>query len=130
MNSIFYKSSRLSASLAYESLRRILCIYIHTYDGHGVGIKSTFRTMSFLKSRLLPLPLSFLCSPGGGGGILIVYYMCTLDSHNSSSFTTGRRRRPSPRYFYDIFSTLYRFFLPRPRVFFKLCPFFRYVQTV
>jgi hypothetical protein len=79
--------------------------------------------MSFLKSRLLPLPLSFLCTIWGSGGILIGYYMYTLDSHNSSSFTTGRRR-PSPRYFYDIFSTLYRFFPPRPRVFFKLSPFF------
>lgn len=91
-----------------------------------VGIKSKFRTMSFLKSRLLPLPLSFLCSPGGGGEVLVEYYMYMLDSHSSSSisFTTRQRRRPSPRYFYDVFCTLYRFFPPRPKVFSQPTPFF------
>lgn len=134
MNSIFYRSvSRPSVPLARESLRRILCIVytinMYVVGTRRVGIKNILRTMSFLKSRLSPLLLSVLCSPGGGGCFLIGYYMYTLDSHSSSNFS-ARQRRPSPRYFYDIFSTLYRFFPPRPKVFPTPTPFFRYVQMV
>jgi len=122
MNSIFYRLSpvhlRHLPVRAYDEY----CILWYTCT-RRMGIKSKLRTMSFLKSRLSPLPLSLLCSTWGGGCVLIGYYMYTLDSHSSSSFT-ARQRRPSPRYFYDIFSTLYRFFPPQPKVFSKPTPFF------
>lgn len=86
--------------------------------------------MSFLKSRLLPLPLSLLCPPPLEAVALFSSGIICLPRwiHTAAAAVLLPSSGGHPRYFYDIFSTLYRYFPPRPGISKPTPFFFRYTS--